>query len=198
MSQKAKGPELCLALLFFVISLFYWSGCGRKRQIAPGVEITEAEGEQKITITNEKGQQATIEGTASEKGSGQMTITTPEGEKLTATTGAQAVREQDVGIAFYPGATIEEAIQTTGSSGAPEKTSWSNVTLLSADTYENVASFYRDRYAKGNTVVEQPDQLMIIIKTGEQAGKMILVSYDSEIKKVRIMISATAQQSGSQ
>lgn len=198
MLQKAKGPVLCLALLFFSASLFYWSGCGRKRQIAPGVEISEAGGAPKITITNEKGQKAIIEGTPSEGGSGQMTITTPEGEKLTATAGAQAVTEQDVGIVFYPGATVEEAIQATGSSSAQEKTSWSNVTLLSADTYENVASFYRDKYAKGNTVIEQPDQLMIIIKTGEQAGKMIVVSYDSEIKKVRIMISATAQQSGSQ
>jgi hypothetical protein len=166
---------LCVALV----------GCGKARQAAEVARTAQDARDGEYTIKGEKGEEVKVE-TQKDGEDGKMTVTTKEGTTTTEY-GANAVTEKDVGIAFYPGATVESGGSTT-TTGGKDGGTWASVSLLTTDSFADVAKFYKDKYAQGNTVVEQPDMLMITVSAGENMGKMIMAAPDSG--KVRITIAA--------
>lgn len=163
------------------------SGCGKVRQAAEVARVANDARDGKFTVTNEKGEKATVDATKTGDKEGKVTIETKEGT-ATSQTGADVVKSEDVGIDFFPDATVENSTATsmTGDKGGK----YSVVILNSTASFDDVAKFYKDKYAKGNTVIEQPNNLMITIKAGENEGKMIMVA--TEEGKTRIMIHSTA------
>lgn len=162
-------------------------GCGKMRQAAEVARMAQDARDGKMTVTNEKGEKATIETDKIGEEGGKVTVTTDEGTTTTEV-GKTTVSEKDVGIDFYPGATVE----TTGAatSSGKENATYSVVSLITTDSFDDVAKFYKDKYAKGNAVVETPNNLMITINTGENSGKMIMVA--PEEGKTKIMINAAS------
>lgn len=176
---------LTLALALTALAL---TGCGRARQVGEAARIANDARDGKVTVTNEKGEKATIETKPGGDGAQTVTVTGKEGT-TTAQTGAGAVKQEDVGVDFYPGATVEQgASSTTGGANAGK---YSQVMLSTTDSFDQVAKFYKDKYGKGNMVTEQPNNLMIMIDQGKTGGKMIVVT--SEEGKTKIVISAGAK-----
>lgn len=171
------GTVLCLAV----------AGCGKVRQAAEVARTASDARDGKFTVKNEKGEEVKVETDQEGKDAGKTTVTTKEG---TATTeyGTDKVTEKEVGIAFYPGATVAQGTKssTTGQSAG----TFSMVSLTTADAFDAVAKFYKDKYATGNTVMEQPGSLMITITSGDKSGKMIMVTTDKEAGKTSITITA--------
>jgi len=163
-------------------------GCGKIKQAAEIARMANDARDGKMTVTNEKGEKATIEtNKAGDKG-GKITVTDEKGTTTTTEIGNAKVSEQEVGIAFYPGATVETS--SASSTSGKESAKYSVVSLTSTDSFDQVAKFYKDKYAKGNTVMEQPNSLMITITAGKESGRMIMVT--SSEGKVQIMIHAAA------
>jgi hypothetical protein len=160
-------------------------GCDKLNQAAKAVQLANDARDGKMTVTNEKGEKTTIETQPGGDKSGKTTVTTKEGTTTTEV-GTDKVSAQDVGIDFYPGATVEQSssTSTTGEKGGK----YSVVTLSTSAAFKDVAKFYKDKYAEGNTVMEQPNSLMITVTAGENSGKMIMVM--SENGKTQIMIHA--------
>lgn len=163
-------------------------GCGKAKQ---AVEVARAAQDAKdgnFTVTNEKGEKVTVN-TKAGGGEGQsVTVTGPEGSS-TYQSGAGTVKQEDVGIDFYPGATVEQgstASQSGEKGGKGGKVSM--VILSTTDGFADVAKFYKDKYAAGNTVIDQPGNLMITIKGGENVSKMIMVTADKSSGKTQITI----------
>jgi hypothetical protein len=167
-------------------------GCGKVRQAAEVARVTRAAQDGKFTVRDEKGQEIEVESKQEGDDAGKMTVTTKEGTTTTEF-GAKAVSEKDVGVAFYPGATVESGGTATSTGGAGAGT-WSAVSLVTSDSFADVAKFYKDKYAKGNTVIEQPRHLMITIDSGENSGKVIMVMPDDDTGKTRIGIHAGGKQ----
>ena len=162
-------------------------GCGKVREVTQAVRMANDARDGKVTVTGEKGEKATVETTPDGDKSGKVTVTTDKGTTTTEY-GTDKVSAADVGIDFYPGATVENAGAAT--STGEQSAKYSVVVLTTSDAFADVAKFYKEKYAEGNTVIEQPNNLMITIKTGENSGKMIMVA--SENGATKIMINASA------
>ncbi|MEI6501830.1 MAG: hypothetical protein WCP21_12485 [Armatimonadota bacterium] len=137
---------------------------------------------------DEKGNAVNVTSTK-EGESAKTTVKTDQGT-LTTEVGKDKVSEKDLGIAFYPGATVEtgmNAAQSGAKAGAMQM-----VNLKTADPFAKVAAFYKGKYAKGNTVVEQGEMLMITIKSGQAAGKMIMASPSSDKQGTQIVIHSAS------
>jgi len=162
-------------------------GCGKVREVAQAVKMANDARDGKMTVTNEKGEKATIETKPEGEKAGKITVT---GEHGTTTTeiGTAKVSEADLGVDFYPGAAVETGTATTAT--GKENAKYSLVGLVTSDSFADVAKFYKDKYGQGNTVIEQPNHLMITIKVGEHSGKMIMVA--SEDGKTKIVINAAS------
>ncbi|MBU0606978.1 MAG: hypothetical protein KKI08_03790 [Armatimonadetes bacterium] len=167
-------------------------GCGKVREVAEAVKMANDARDGKMTVTNEKGEKATIESKPEGDNAGSTTVTTAEGT-TTSEYGKNKVTEEQVGIIFYPDAEVDQSAKATSTEGEGTAT-WSSVSLLTTDPFENVANFYKDRYSEGNTVVEQPDSLLITINSGPNSGKIIMVAFDADVNKIRINIQAGGKQ----
>jgi hypothetical protein len=157
---------LCLALY----------GCPKAaKQTAEAVQTAQDAQDGSFTVKGEKGEEVKVE-TKGEGESGSVTVTGPDGETKSEF-GEQAVKQEDVGIDFYPGATVQGGGKV---SGGEKGGSWAAVGLETKDPFDKVAAFYKDKYGKGNTVIESPGSLMITINAGENKGKMIMVAEDKD------------------
>jgi len=107
---------------------------------------------------------------------------------MTAEVGKDKVSEKDLGVAFYPGATVETGMDTAQS--GEKAAAMQIVTLKSADPMEKVSSFYKGKYAKGNSVVEAGGRLLITVKSGEAAGKMTIIRVARDKQGTLIMIQS--------
>ncbi|MCE5240912.1 hypothetical protein LLH23_20810 [bacterium] len=163
-------------------------GCGKVRQAAEVARMAQDAQDGKMTVTNEKGEKATIETDKTGEKGGKVTVTTDQGTTTTEV-GTTNVSEKDVGIDFYPGATVETSAAAT--STGKDNAQYSAVSLTTTASFDEVAKFYKDKYAKGNALVEMPNNLMITISTGENSGKVIMVT--SEEGKTKIVIHASSQ-----
>ncbi len=167
-----RGLQVILAV--GMLAMLTLAGCGQK--VRQGMEVARVARDAqdgKFTVKGEEGQEVQVDTTQGE-GSWKMTETDASGKKVTAEYGATAVKEEDIGVAFYPGAEVESGM--TVASSDKESNDTASVILKTTDSFDAVAKFYKDKYAEGNTVVEQPNMLMITIKTGEGKGKMIMAS----------------------
>ncbi len=170
-------------------------GCGKLREVTQAVKMANDARDGKVTVTNDKGEKATIETSKDDDKSGHVTVTGPEGSTTKSEWGEDTVKAEDVGIDFYPGAKVEHGGTSTSSGGKDGGGTFSMVALATDDSFDAVGKFYKDKYAKGNTVIEQPNHLMITIQAGENSGKMIMVMPDDDDKsKTHIVISAGGKQ----
>ena len=176
------------ALCCLVISL---GGCPKPAIPLPGGGSVTPGGEKTtLTTKGEDGKSVTVESEKQGGKEGKVTVTTGEGT-TTAEVGKDKVSEKDIGVAFYPGATVDAGVSVNATGGKGGKAS--TVTMATSDPLDKVTSFYKDKYGKGNTVVEQGGTLMISIRSGEGAGKMIMVAPSEDKSGTKIIIHASAQ-----
>ncbi len=165
------------------------AGCSKgAKDAAEAARVAADAQDGKFTVRDGKGGSVQVETEKQGGDSGKVTATTKDGT-VTSEYGKDKVTEQDVGVAFYPGATVEQGNKyaATGKDAAQAAT----VTLVTKDSFDKVAKFYKAKYGKGNTVVEQPNNLMIGLKGGKDQGKMLMVQVaDGQTK---ITITATAK-----
>jgi hypothetical protein len=163
-------------------------GCPKRvKEAASAVRTAQDAQDGNFTVTNEKGEKVKVE-TKGEGESGSVTVTGPDGQTKSEY-GQDAVKQEDVGIDFYPGASVEGGGKV---SGGDKEGSWAAVNLETNDPFDKVASFYKERYAKGNTVMESPGSLMITIDAGENKGKMIMVAEDKDKGVTTVLIHSAA------
>jgi hypothetical protein len=163
-------------------------GCPKPvKQAAEAARTAQDAQDGSFTIKNEKGEETKVEAKG-EGESGSTTVTGPNGETTKSEYGKDTVSEKDVGIAFYPGAIVEMGSKATasGESGG----SFTQVTLTTKDPLDKVASWYKGKYAEGNTVMDNPGNCMIIFGEGEHKGKIITMTEDKEAGLTRIAIAA--------
>jgi len=188
MLMRAKLWWVIAALTAAVIMT---GGCPKKvQQAADAVRTAQDAQDGSFTVKGEKGEEVKVETDKSGDGSQKTTVVGPEGQKSTTEVGEDAVSEEDIGVAFYPGAEVESGGKSTvsGEGGG----SIAQVTLTSQDALDKVAKFYKDKYAEGNTVMDSPDSCVIIFNEGENQGKVITVTPDKGAGITRIAIAAAA------
>jgi hypothetical protein len=185
--NEMNRPWQIAAVAFLVLALVSGCGCIARRAVEHATGVTTTDDGKKMTVKGEKGEKVTFESQKGDDKSGTVKVTTSEGTTTT-DFGKDKVTEKEVGIAFYPGAEVEGG-GTVASSGKSNE-SLATVSLVTSDPMDKVAAFYKDKYAKGNTVVEQGDALIITVKVGENAMKMITVGLDKDAGKTRIGIQS--------
>jgi hypothetical protein len=188
---KTTQAMLWIGVAVLVVLSLMVGGCPKRvKQAASAVRTAQDAQDGNFTVTNEKGEKVKVE-TKGEGESGSVTVTGPEGQ-TTSEYGANAVKQEDVGIDFYPGASVESGGKATG---GEKGGSWAVVSLETKDPFDKVATFYKDKYAKGNTVMESPGSLMITIDAGENKGKMIMLGEDKDKGVTTVMIQSAADAS---
>ena len=140
-----------------------------------------------MTVKGASGETVQFDTTGQPGQNGTVKVTSDKGT-TTAESGKNTVTSKDVGVDFYPGATVEVGANVTASGEKPGKAKM--VSLVTGDKFDQVAKFYQDKYAKGNAVLAQPNMLMITVKTGDKSGKMIMVSPKDD--KTAIVITDAA------
>jgi len=188
------SPRLLVfaALASFAGLVVLVGGCAKVRQARQAVNTARSAGELaqmgKASSAQERGSKLDVQVHRKKEGEGTWSMTDAKGNKSTATVSLN-VTEEDVGLKFYPGATVKTGttISGTGAKGGPMVTA----TLTTKDDFGKVAKFYKDNYAKGNQAMEAPDSLTIRIGSGE-AAKRVSVNKDRESGEVTIVLTAGA------
>ena len=190
--NSRHAVRLIVAVLSIVVLAALFCGCGRVRKAASTTKevarVAQDAKDGEVTIKGEDGEEVTLK-TDEDDEVVSWQVQGEDGETTTAEFGSDKVSEEDVGLKFYPGAEAEGSgtIQTTG---GEEGGSFCSVSLRTGDSFDKVAKFYKDEYAKGNTVMEQPGQLMILIDAGEDSGKTVIVSRDEGSDETAIVLSS--------
>jgi len=183
MSMKTTVQVVLAIVVVLCLTL---CGCPKKvQQVGQAVQTARDAQDGDFTVKTEKGEEVKVE-TKGEGEGGSVTVTGSEGKMEV---GEDVVKQEDVGIDFYPGASVEGGGKM---SGGKEGGSWASVSLETGDPFDKVASFYKEKYAKGNTVMESPGSLIITITAGENKGKLIIVSEDKEQGVTTIAIQSAA------
>lgn len=184
--SSLRTPATIALAAATIVSALLVTGCGTARKVGQAARMANDARDGKMTYTNEKGEKTTIETKPGGEG-GTYTVTGKEGT-TTAKIGADAVKQEDLGVDFYPGATVEHG--ATSTSAGTQGGKYSQAMLSTTDPFETVAKFYKDKYSQGNAVTEQPNMLMIMIGEGKTGGKMIMVT--AKDGKTEIVISSGA------
>ncbi len=190
--MRSWSPRLLvvLTLVSLVAVAALAAGCGKVKQAKQAVETARSAGKLaqtgKATFTDEKGHKVAVQVNQKKEGEGTWAMTDEKGNKTTATVSSD-MTEKDVGLKFYPGATVKSG--TTVSSTGAKAGQMVTVTLTTQDGFDKVAKFYKDNYSQGNQVIEGPDALMIMF-SGDTSGKMVSVSKDKESGEVTIVLTA--------
>lgn len=175
-----------LSLVIIVLAVAVLAGCPKRvQETAEAMRVAKDAQDGTFTVKGEDGKVTKVE-TKGEGSEGTVTVQTGEGTTK-AEYGKETVKESDIGVAFYPGAQVD-----MGSKTSAEKGQYAQVMLTTTDPMDKVAKFYKDKYEKGNTVLQQADNLMITMQTGEGAGKMIMIS--SQDGKTQIVITQASGQ----
>lgn len=163
------------------------AGCGRKvREAAEVARVAHDAQDGNFTVKGEDGQEIKVETDQTGAESGQWTISSDKGT-MTGEVGQGKVTEEDIGIAFYPGAEVGTGAKV--SSEGQDAGHMRSVELFSDDPVDKVAQFYKDKYGPGGQVVEQEGQTMITTGTGGQdTHKLIMVMKDDETGRTKIGI----------
>lgn len=184
MSARTLAVAAMVVLLACVVC-----GCGKRvQQATQAVETARDARDGDFTVKGEKGEKIQVQSDR-DKQSGTVTVTSGEGTTV-GEYGKDKVTEEEVGVAFYPGAEVESAAKST--STGESKGQFATVSLTTTAGFAEVAQFYKGKYSSGNTVIEQPDSLAIMMKAGENAGKMVMVS--TQEGKTQIVISQATGQ----
>ena len=185
--RRARLLLVACVVVLLVAGLWAASGCGKVKKAAEVARTANDAKDGDFTVKTEEGDVKIETEEGDDDDSGAMTITGPDG-KTTMETGKDTVSEADVGIDFYPGAEVQGG--STWATSGEEGGSMSTVALETKDSFDKVAKFYKDRYAKGNTVMEQPEMLMIMMEVGDDAGKTIMVAPADDGDTTTIAITA--------
>ena len=197
MSRKLIVSVVLVA--FVAMSMMLLAGCPKKaddgaagRPALPGQpsmpQVSKSGDTVNYSGKDEKGTAVNV--TSTKEGENAKTTVKTDKGTFTAEVGKSKVSEKDLGIAFYPGATVETGVNAAQ---AGEKSATVQmVTLKTADPLAKVAAFYKGKYAKGNTVVEQGEMLMITIKSGEAVGKMIMAGPSQDKQGTQIVIHSAS------
>lgn len=181
------------AVALIVACIAGMCGCPKRvRQVSEAVRTAQDAQDDDFTIRSEDGKEVKIDTESSGEDSGKATITTSEGETVTTEYGKSSVSEKDMGIDFYPGATVETggSYSTSGEHAGH----LSQVALVTKDPFDKVAAFYKRKYGQGNTVMDSPGECMIVTDEGTNKGKMIIITEDKEEGVNRVLITVGAQQ----
>jgi len=167
---------LCIVVLVLVALVCVTGGCGRAARTAKAtgeaMRVAQDAQDGKFTVKNEKGEEMKVE--VDKEGKGSLKMTGPDGTTVTSETGTGTVTQEEMGIDFYPGATVKTGttMSQSGEKGGTNRTAL----LETSDPFDKVAKFYRDKYAKGNTVMEQPNMLHIMVGMNSTNPKTIVVT----------------------
>jgi hypothetical protein len=184
-----RAPWQIVVVALLVVALVPGCGCIARRAVERATGVSASD-DGKVTIKGEKGEKVTVETQKGDSKSGSVTVTTDQGTTTT-DFGKDKVTEEQVGIAFYPGAEVESGGTVASSVKSTEK--MATAVLQTDDPVSKVAAFYKDKYAKGNTMVEQGDTLIITVKGDKDSGKMITVAGDKSSGKTQISITSVAK-----
>jgi len=202
-----RTVQVVLVAALTAVVVLAADGCGRIKQARQGVQqaqktakaARELQQTGQTTMTDEKGNKVTLKTGGGEGGPGQVTITDEKGkqtaswsgdgkqgqmsftdekgQKTTVTSGTD-VTEADLGLKFYPGATVKTG--TKSAAGGAKAASSATVQLATKDPMDKVTAFYKGQYAKGNQVMEMGEGVMIMIGTPTGGSKQITISPDKE------------------
>ena len=165
------------------------TGCGKKVEQAVEVaRVAQDARDGNFTVKGEDGKEVKVETNQIGGEGGKMTATDASGKTTTTEYGKDAVKQEDVGVDFYPGAEVKTGMKAAAGGEEGKAGTGATVQLVTADPVEKVTKFYKDQYANGNTVVDMPGGVMITIASGEGAGKMIMVSADKAANQTQIVI----------
>ena len=167
-------------------------GCGRARQVGQAVATARDASDGDFTVKGEKGEELKVDTNGGDEKGGTITVTGQNGEKMTTEIGTSTVTEKDVGIDFYPGATVLASSKMTAS-GSKSGT-YATVSLETKDPLDKVTKLYKDKYAEGNNVVETPESLMVLFAAGENKGKLVEVHADKDKGTTMISIHSGASE----
>jgi len=190
MRSRSVGLLVVVVLVSFGALAALAGGCGKVKQAKQAVDTARSAGKLaqtgKASSRDQKGNKIDVQVHRKKEGKGTWSMTDAKGNKTTATVSSE-VTEKDLGLKFYPGATVKPGttIFGTGAKGGPMVTA----TLTTKDDFGKVAEFYKDNYAKGNQVMEPPDLLMIRIGSGE-AAKRVSVNKDRESGEVIVVLTS--------
>ncbi|MEI6503693.1 MAG: hypothetical protein WCP21_22010, partial [Armatimonadota bacterium] len=148
MSRKLIASIVLIA--FVAMSMMLLAGCPKKADegvtgapAIPGLpsmpKVTKSGDTVNYSGKDEKGNAVNVTSTK-EGESAKTTVKTDQGT-LTTEVGKDKVSEKDLGVAFYPGATVEtgmNAAQSGAKAGAMQM-----VNLKTADPFAKVAAFYK-------------------------------------------------------
>jgi len=194
MLSNIRTVLVCIVVVLVLALVGITGGCGRAakgaKETAEAVRVAKDAQDGSFTVKGEKGEELKVDASKEGGKSGSWSMTDEKGQTTTSEWGANTVTQEDVGIGFYPGATVVTGVKadTTGAGG----TASSTALLETPDPFDKVATFYRGKYGKGNTVIEGPGNLMITIDAGENKGKMIIVGENKEKGVTTIAIQASA------
>ena len=138
------------------------------------------------TIRGPEGERVTVE---AEKGGEKsaITIETKEGTaKLEITPQADLSK---LGVAIYPGAKQESS--GTYKSEAKKDVEVTSAALTTPDSFEKVAEFYKAKYAKGASLVQQKGDSLFIVTEKKGKQMTIAVSRKEGADKTTIAITIT-------
>ena len=172
-------------LLGGALVLIAAAGCGSKKTYTTPegqVTVEQKDGDTKVTVETEEGR-FEMEG---DEGGG--TVTTEEG-KGEFSLGPEA-SEEDVGIPLYPRAQAAHSARWTDEE--EQEQSFSQVHLTTADSFEKVKTFYREKRpdAEVGALVETPEIKMFQMTWEEdEYRKMVVISRDSADKETAITLS---------
>jgi len=158
------------------------TGCGGKD--------TSTSPEGTVTIQREGGStELTVEskrGTVAMKGDeSQVTITTGEGTAVVEM--SPAVTEEEVGLPFYPRATVEQVMRQTTEDGEQ----YVQARLMTPDGFAEVKSFYQEKLPEATVTGEVDTEAIKTFQAmleEDNAKKMVVVSRDASNQQTKIVL----------
>jgi hypothetical protein len=171
-----------------VLALAVLTGCGQKE--------TSTSPEGKVTIERRGGKtEVTLEsedGTLELKGDrSQVTITTDEGTAVVEM--GPEVTEEELGLPFYPGATVEHVMRQSTEGGEE----YVQAHLTTSDGFADVTSFYKTELPQatiaGELDTEAIKTFRALLDEGE-VKKAVMVSRDSSNQRTRIVLDKSVME----
>lgn len=172
-------------------------GCAKAKEAADTAQAVgqavkaakDMERKGEATIKTDDGE-ATIKINEKDGKSSSVSVTDKEGKTSTITSGTE-VDASKAGIELYPGAEQKGGGDVSGEQGTVV-----GVTLETADSFEKVAKFYKDKYpeaSKTETTSDGSSMLLLQISQPPDA-KMVTVTSDKDSGKVNIVISRNTEK----
>jgi hypothetical protein len=165
------------------------TGCGKKvEQAAEVARVAQDAKDGNFTVKGDDDKEVKVETNKIGGESGKVATTDASGKTTTTEYGKDAVKQEDVGVDFYPGAEVKIGTKDAASGKGGKAGALATVQLVTSDPLEKVAKFYKDRYAKGSAVLDTSQGVIITFGSGKGVEKTISITGDKAANQTVILI----------